>query len=257
VAQQVFNQWLPVAKTQNEQGQEVYLPFAGIHMQTRDGNDEVIVGAGNMVWTGSMWVPVSTQNRLPVDAAVSGAVDVSDRADRQLGQVTLSGSKVARVATQLPGNTTSGSPARNVNFIDSIAAATTVIIRDTTSPVIIESLYLLHGSAFTFSDLRVHFYLRDSGGNLRFVPVFGHDSTSSDGGFSSQYFSPERLKNAGGKSNLWELVAWNVDNYRQAIWRMLTPITALHGYRLVAENVNQTNSISVRFQVDIREVLLS
>src|SRR5690606_17482215 len=42
----------------------------------------------------SMWVPVSTQNRLPVDAAVSGTVDVSDRADRQLGQVALSGSTV-------------------------------------------------------------------------------------------------------------------------------------------------------------------
>src|SRR5690606_5359418 len=94
MAQQVFSQWVPVAKAQNEQGQEVYLPFAGIHAQTRDGKDEVIVGAGNMVWTGSMWVPVSTQNRLPVDAAVSGAVDVSDRADRQLGQVTLSGSVV-------------------------------------------------------------------------------------------------------------------------------------------------------------------
>src|SRR5690606_28289758 len=32
---------------------------------------------GNMVWTGSMWVPVSTQNRLPVDAAVSGTVALS------------------------------------------------------------------------------------------------------------------------------------------------------------------------------------
>ena len=176
---------------------------------------------------------------------------------RRALRTTLSGSKLARVATQLPGNTTSGSPAREVNFINSIAAATTVIIRDTTSPVIIESLYLLHGSAFTFSNLRVHFYLRDSGGNLRFVPVFGSDDPSNDGGFTNQYFSPESLKNAGGKSNLWELVAWNVDNHRQAIWRMLTPITALHGYRLVAENVNQTNSILVRFQVDIREVLLS
>lgn len=78
MAQQVFNQWLPVAKAQNEQGQEVYLPFAGIHMQTRDGNDEVIVGAGNMVWTGSMWVPVSAQNRLPVEATLSGQIVDSD-----------------------------------------------------------------------------------------------------------------------------------------------------------------------------------
>src|SRR5690606_13585147 len=50
------------------------------------------------VWTGSMWVPVSTQNRLPVDAAVSGTVDVSDRADRQLGKVALSGQNVEILA---------------------------------------------------------------------------------------------------------------------------------------------------------------
>lgn len=50
----------------------MYLPFAGIHAQTRDGKDEVIVGAGSMVWTGSMWVPVSDQNRLPVEATLSG-----------------------------------------------------------------------------------------------------------------------------------------------------------------------------------------
>src|SRR5690606_19667272 len=47
-------------------------------MQTRDGNDEVIVGAGNMVWTGSMWVPVSAQNRLPVEATLSGQIVDSD-----------------------------------------------------------------------------------------------------------------------------------------------------------------------------------
>ena len=77
MAQQVFNQWAPVAKAHNEQGQEVYLPFAGIHAQTRDGKDEVIVGAGNMVWTGSMWVPVSAQNRLPVEATLSGRLPPS------------------------------------------------------------------------------------------------------------------------------------------------------------------------------------
>jgi len=38
--------------------------------------------------------PISTANRLPVDATVSGTVDVSDRADRQLGKVTLSGRNV-------------------------------------------------------------------------------------------------------------------------------------------------------------------
>lgn len=68
MAQQIFNQWVPVAKAQNEQGQEVYLPFAGIHAQTRDGKDEIIVGAGNMVWSGSMWVPVDQNNPLEVRA---------------------------------------------------------------------------------------------------------------------------------------------------------------------------------------------
>src|SRR5690606_7660368 len=59
-----------------------------------------VVGAGVMVWNGTMWVPVSTQNRLPVDAAVSGTVDVSDRADRQLGRVALTGRKpsITRIA---------------------------------------------------------------------------------------------------------------------------------------------------------------
>src|SRR5690606_9272128 len=61
-------------------------------LELLDGQVFPVVGAGAMVWNGTMWVPVSTQNRLPVDAAVSGTVDVSDRADRQLGQVTLSGS---------------------------------------------------------------------------------------------------------------------------------------------------------------------
>ena len=35
--------------------------------------------------------PISAVNRLPVDAAISGAVDVSDRANRVLGQATVSG----------------------------------------------------------------------------------------------------------------------------------------------------------------------
>src|SRR5690606_14805237 len=35
--------------------------------------------------------PIWAANRLPVGAAVSGTVDVSDRADRQLGKVALTG----------------------------------------------------------------------------------------------------------------------------------------------------------------------
>src|SRR5690606_3420284 len=186
MAQQVFPQWSPVVKAHNEDQQEVYIPAAIIHAQTRDGKDELIVGAANMQFdpeTGdylpthagnpvevraraletllqalgkeetlalvkaaldvlvskdfatqttlaavlekladlatestlaqsvdrlnsilsrleskldtaifdSQGNPISAANRLPVDAAVSGTVDVSDRADRQLGKVALTG----------------------------------------------------------------------------------------------------------------------------------------------------------------------
>lgn len=47
------------------------IPGAAI-LQRRDGKDEPITLAGNMVWTGSMWVPVSDQNRLPVEATLTG-----------------------------------------------------------------------------------------------------------------------------------------------------------------------------------------
>src|SRR5690606_3739701 len=72
-------------------------------LELLDGQAFPVVGAGAMVWNGTMWVPVSTQNRLPVDAAVSGTVDVSDRADRQLGKVTLSGSNLALRQTIVTG----------------------------------------------------------------------------------------------------------------------------------------------------------
>src|SRR5690606_25589982 len=48
-------------------------------------------GAARSILYGPDGNPISAANRLPVDAAVSGTADVSDRADRQLGQVTLSG----------------------------------------------------------------------------------------------------------------------------------------------------------------------
>lgn len=46
-------------------------------------------GAARSVLYGPDGQPISSSNRLPVD--VGGAVDISDRADRRLGQVTLSG----------------------------------------------------------------------------------------------------------------------------------------------------------------------
>lgn len=71
MAQQVFSQWHPIAKALDEENNEVYIPFAGIHAQTRDGKDEVIFGAGAMVWDpdageNGMWVPVDAANPLEV-----------------------------------------------------------------------------------------------------------------------------------------------------------------------------------------------
>lgn len=53
-------------------------------------------GAARSILYGPDGNPISAANRLPVDAAVSGTVDVSDRADRQLGQVALTGRIVKR-----------------------------------------------------------------------------------------------------------------------------------------------------------------
>lgn len=58
-----------------------------------------VAGAARSVLYGPDGQPISASNRLPVD--VGGAVDISDRANRQLGQVTLSGSDVQIEVTQL------------------------------------------------------------------------------------------------------------------------------------------------------------
>jgi len=57
-------------------------------------------GAARSVLYGPNGQPISSSNRLPVD--VGGAVDISDRADRQLGQVTLSGRIVAKSTDPKP-----------------------------------------------------------------------------------------------------------------------------------------------------------
>src|SRR5690606_36435294 len=41
-------------------------------LELLDGQAFPVVGAGAMVWNGTMWVPVSDQNRLPVEATLSG-----------------------------------------------------------------------------------------------------------------------------------------------------------------------------------------
>src|SRR5690606_6853961 len=43
-------------------------------LELLDGQAFPVVGAGAMVWNGTMWVPVSDQNRLPVEATLSGRV---------------------------------------------------------------------------------------------------------------------------------------------------------------------------------------
>lgn len=48
-------------------------------------------GAPRAILYGPNGQPISSSNRLPVDAAVSGTVDVSGDPDRELGKVTLTG----------------------------------------------------------------------------------------------------------------------------------------------------------------------
>lgn len=43
-------------------------------LELLDGQAFPVVGAGAMVWNGTMWVPVSDQNRLPVEATLSGRI---------------------------------------------------------------------------------------------------------------------------------------------------------------------------------------
>lgn len=103
MAQQVFPQWSPVVKAHNEDQQEVYIPAAIIHAQTRDGKDELIVGAANMQFdpeTGD-YLPTHAGNPVEVRAraletlleGVKSAVDaLAGTVDAGAQKVTLSGS---------------------------------------------------------------------------------------------------------------------------------------------------------------------
>lgn len=66
MSQQIFNQWSPVVKAHDENNQEAYIPFAGIHAQSRDGKDEIILGASNMQWDESSkgYLPTNKDNPL-------------------------------------------------------------------------------------------------------------------------------------------------------------------------------------------------
>jgi len=67
MAQQVFSQFWPLGQSSPTES----IPGAAI-LQTRDGKDEPITLAGNMVFdsTSGLWVPVSQANRLPVEATL-------------------------------------------------------------------------------------------------------------------------------------------------------------------------------------------
>lgn len=95
MAQQVFPQWSPVVKAHNENQQEVYIPAAIIHAQTRDGKDELIVGAANMQKDDATGLYLPTNKDFPLEArvrhleALIGKLDESKETDPDAASATL------------------------------------------------------------------------------------------------------------------------------------------------------------------------
>jgi len=95
MAQQVFPQWSPVVKAHNEDQQEVYIPAAIIHAQTRDGKDELIVGAANMQKDDVTGLYLPTDKDFPLEARVRhleeliGKLDASKETDPDAASATL------------------------------------------------------------------------------------------------------------------------------------------------------------------------
>src|SRR5690606_11549509 len=95
MAQQVFPQWSPVVKAHNEDQQEVYIPVAIIHAQTRDGKDELIVGAANMQKDDVTGLYLPTDKDFPLEArvrhleALIGKLDASKQTDPDAASATL------------------------------------------------------------------------------------------------------------------------------------------------------------------------
>lgn len=91
MSQQVLTQYAPLVKVS---GIEM-VPVSAIGGQTREGKDEIITGAGNMVWDpdAGMWVPVSEAN--PLEARVRhlesliGKLDASKETDPDAASATL------------------------------------------------------------------------------------------------------------------------------------------------------------------------
>lgn len=69
MAQQIFNQYVPLAKVSASET----IPVVAAIAQTRDGKDELLHGTVPFVpGPGGLYVPVSASNRLPVEATLSG-----------------------------------------------------------------------------------------------------------------------------------------------------------------------------------------
>lgn len=92
MAQQVFDQYAPLAKVSANET----IPVVAAIAQTRDGKDELLHGTVPFVPSGGLYVPISTANRLPVEATLSGSVAqvLDDERAAGLGQRMYYGQRV-------------------------------------------------------------------------------------------------------------------------------------------------------------------
>src|SRR5690606_37816536 len=70
MAQQIFDQYVPLAKVSASET----IPVVAAIAQTRNGKDELLYGTVPFVPAGGLYVPISTANRLPVEATLSGSI---------------------------------------------------------------------------------------------------------------------------------------------------------------------------------------
>lgn len=70
MAQQIFDQYAPLAKVSANET----IPVVAAIAQTRDGKDELLHGTVPFVPAGGLYVPISTANRLPVEATLTGQI---------------------------------------------------------------------------------------------------------------------------------------------------------------------------------------
>lgn len=91
MSQKVFDKYLPQGKASEAES----IPFVGIDMQTRDGDDEVIVGAANMQKDDVTGLYLPTDKDFPLEArvrhleALIGKLDASKETDPDAASATL------------------------------------------------------------------------------------------------------------------------------------------------------------------------